>query len=109
MFEVGDKVVGNSYGYSHRVGEAGVVEIVEGAGVWVNWSGVDVKKATPGGIDLVSRATIIEPTPPSKMHPDDFVNAVNDFAEDNGFSVNTMAFETQGGATVYYTNPSPAN
>ena len=58
---------------------------------------------------IVSRAAITKPTPPSKMHPDDFVNAVNDFARDNGFSVDTMAIKTQGGATVYYTNPQPAS
>lgn len=48
-------------------------------------------------------------TPPRKMHPDDFIQSVNDLALDNGFSVDTMAIKTHGGATVYYTNPQPAN
>lgn len=60
---------------------------------------------------IVSRASddITSPTPPRKMHPDDFIQSVNDFALDNGFSVDTMAIKTHGGATVYYTNPQPAN
>ena len=45
--------------------------------------------------EIVSRAPITEPTPPRKMHPDDFVNAVNDFARDNGFGIISMEF---GGA-----------
>ena len=41
---------------------------------------------------IVSLAAIIEPTPPRKMHPDDFVKAVNDFARDNVFGVTKIEF-----------------
>jgi hypothetical protein len=41
---------------------------------------------------IISRATIAEPSPPRKMHPDDFVSAVNDFARDNGFGVSKIEF-----------------
>ena len=41
---------------------------------------------------LVSRATPQEPAKPRKMHPDDFVIAVNDFARDNGFGVSKIEF-----------------
>lgn len=107
-FKVGDKVVGNASGYFHRVGMFGTVEGVGRNGTWVTWSDGETHKSIKGCIDLVSSATP-ETTPPRKMHPDDFVNAINDFAADNGFSVEHMTFKTQRRFIVYYTNPQPAN
>ena len=96
-FKVGDKVVGNSYGFSHRIGETGTVDRVDETGTWVKWSVVDAMKTLPGGIYLVSRAAITEPTPPRKMHPDDFLSAVQDFAKDNDFKLNMITGRTKDG------------
>jgi hypothetical protein len=41
---------------------------------------------------IVSRAPQPEPTPPRKMHPDDFMLAISEFAEDNGFGVTQLEF-----------------
>ena len=46
---------------------------------------------------IVSRATTAGSAPPRKMHPDDFVNAVNDFAKDNGFKLSYISGETDEG------------
>lgn len=85
MFKVGDKVVGNSYNWFHRIGCNGTIESIDECGLWVRWSDGDLLLSKEGGLDIVSRAPQPEPIPPRKMHPDDFVNAVNDFALDNGF------------------------
>ena len=109
MFKVGDKVMGNGYGDSHRIGDNGTIESIDKYAPWVRWSDGELLLAKNVCLDIVSRAAPQDTTPPRKMHPDDFVKSVRDFAIDNGFSVDTMAFKTQGGATVYYTNPAPAN
>jgi hypothetical protein len=41
---------------------------------------------------IIERATPQEPTPPRKMHPDDFMLAVSEFAADNGFGVTQLKF-----------------
>ena len=47
--------------------------------------------------EIVSREAVNEPTPPRKMHPDDFIQAVNDFARDNGFKLSYISGETDEG------------
>lgn len=41
---------------------------------------------------IVSRATPQSPAKPRKMHPDDFMLAVSEFAADNGFGVTHIDF-----------------
>ena len=90
-FQVGDTVVGNDSNY-HRVGMFGTVKSVDGNGTWGTRANGDTFAASKGGIDLVSRATPQDPAKPRKMHPDDFVIAVNDFAIDNGFGLSKIEF-----------------
>lgn len=89
-FKVGDKVVGNAYNYVHRIGMTGVIERAGEDGTWVRWDNGETFEAKPGAIALVKPTQ--EPTPRRKMHPDDFVNAINDFAADNGFGVTQLDF-----------------
>lgn len=49
---------------------------------------------------IIERAT---PTPPRKMHPDDFMLAVSEFATDNGFGVTQLDFHST--AYVGHTRP----
>jgi hypothetical protein len=177
-FKVGDRVVGNSRGFSHRVGVTGVVTSTLGNQWWVRWDSDGEFVALPDVVDLappigkpitelnlqvgdvvvatddvfakygkftvtrisdhpmfegwvemyshesqecsrgpftnclwkiVSRAA--DAKPPSKMHPDDFVNAVREFAADNGFALNSLKYHTPLGATYMWSmiNPPPAN
>lgn len=93
--------IGKLDGWMYAKGEV----LIDEDGAWV---GVDPAffHELSGLFVFVSRAAQPEETTAQrKMHPDDFVSAVTEFAQDNGFSIDTMAFKTQGGATVYYTNP----
>jgi hypothetical protein len=64
---------------------------------------------TTGLWQIVSRAA--DTKTPHRMHPDDFVNAVNEFAADNGFTLNSVTCHTPLGAvyTWYDFNQPPAN
>jgi hypothetical protein len=176
-FKVGDRVVGNGKGFTHRVGRTGAVTAPHGNQWRVRWDGDGEFVALPDGIDLappigkpitelnlqvgdvviatddvfgkygefvvtrislhpsfleqvvlhspkyggglfgpaiglwqiVSRAA--DTKLPRKMHPDDFVNAVREFAADNGFALNSLKYHTPLGATYMWSmiNPPPAN
>jgi hypothetical protein len=90
-FKVGDKVVGNAYNYLHRFGQYGTIESVGENGTWVRWDNGDKNEVRSlNSIDLVD--TTPEPTTPRKMHPDDFMLAISEFAADNGFGVTQLDF-----------------
>jgi hypothetical protein len=90
-FKVGDKVVGNGSNYFHRIGTTGTIESVDEYETWVRWDNGDIHEVRSlNTIDLVEPTP--EPTPPRKMHPDDFMLAVSEFATDNGFGVTQLEF-----------------
>lgn len=91
-FQVGDTVVGNSSNFFHRIGMLGKVERINEHRIWVTWEDGDTMSERKCGLTPVSRAAPQEPTPPRKMHPDDFMQAVGEFAEDNGFGVTQLDF-----------------
>ena len=88
MFKVGDNVVDVSSGYtldSECKVTTGVVTSVCNDGYRVLFDGLDTSY-------FCFAYEITIPVLPRKMHPDDFVNAVNDFAKDNGFNVKRIEF-----------------
>jgi hypothetical protein len=177
-FKVGDRVVGNGNGFSHRIGDIGTIVGLSKIQTHILWDDTDLAAyVNIGGIDLappigkpitelnlqvgdvviatdgdfaqygeftvtrisdhpmfegwaklhnpeygfghfggqnslwqiVPRAA--DAKPPRKMHPDDFVNAVMEFAAYNGFALNSLKYHTPLGATYMWSmiNQPPAN
>jgi hypothetical protein len=86
-FKANDKVVGNHNGYSHRLGKKGTVLCDGDYFTGVMWSDGDIVQVAKNGIDLVENHD-----PPRKMHPDDFMLAISEFAADNGFGITQLEF-----------------
>jgi hypothetical protein len=90
-FKVGDRVVNVRSGYTlanELEVTTGVVTKVngDGDGCMVIFDGLKCSYyCEPGDVELL-------PTPPRKMHPDDFMLAINEFASDNGFCVTQLEF-----------------
>jgi hypothetical protein len=88
-FKVGDKVVNVRSGYVLDNGNlvtTGVVTDVLDYGCRVIFDGLNCSYyCEPGDVELL-------PTPTSKMHPDDFMLEISEFAEDNGYGITKLEF-----------------
>jgi hypothetical protein len=89
-FKVGDRVKEVKSGYTLGKGRpvtTGVVTDVLDRGCFkVKFDGFVISLfCRPGFVELL-------PDPPRKMHPDDFMLAINEFAADNGFGVTQLEF-----------------
>jgi hypothetical protein len=89
-FKVGDRVVNVRSGYVRLNGSPvtnGVItEVNNGDFCRVRFDGLNRSyHCATGDVELL-------PTPPRKMHPDDFVNAISEFAEDNGYGITKLEF-----------------
>jgi hypothetical protein len=89
-FKVGDKVVNVRSGYTLDNGSPvtnGVItEVHNGYCCMVRFDGLNRSfYCEPGDVELL-------PTLPRKMHPDDFMLAISEFAADNGFMVTQLEF-----------------
>jgi hypothetical protein len=92
-FKVGDKVRITKNTNNHRFNIGDIVELTSNNGYDMYWlCGGDRSGYYVTESEFELFAPKKEPDPPRKMHPDDFMLAVSEFASDNGFFVTKIDF-----------------
>jgi hypothetical protein len=96
-FKVGDKVINVCSGYINNdersVGNGVVTKVFSNGSCNVQFDGLEYPLyCNKSDVELSP-----EPAPPRKMHPDDFLQCIKDFAADNGFKLNMLTARTADG------------